>query len=339
METFKIAMLSPVAWRTPPRNYGPWELVTSMLTESLVELGFEVTLFATGDSITKSELNSVIPCGYEEDRSVNPKVAECLHISNCFENAGHFDIIHNNFDFLPLTYSRLTRTPVLTTIHGFSSPSIIPVFKKYNDIVRYVAISNADKSSDLSYIRTIYHGIDLSQFSFNPNPGSYLVFLGRMHPDKGVLDAIKIAKLVDRELIMAGIIQDQVYFSTLIAPEVDNKRIHYIGSVAPRQRNELLSNAAALLHPIHFSEPFGLSIIESMACGTPAVVFDKGSMREIITNNYDGFIVSSVKEACDAVNKIHTINRANCLATVKKRFTSERMTSEYIEVYHQMIMH
>jgi glycosyltransferase involved in cell wall biosynthesis len=160
-----------------------------------------------------------------------------------------------------------------------------------------------------------------------------------MHPDKGVLDAIKIAKLVDRELIMAGIIQDQVYFSTLIAPEVDNKRIHYIGSVAPRQRNELLSNAAALLHPIHFSEPFGLSIIESMACGTPAVVFDKGSMREIITNNYDGFIVSSVKEACDAVNKIHTINRANCLATVKKRFTSERMTSEYIEVYHQMIMH
>lgn len=332
-------MLSPIAWRTPPRNYGPWELVTSMLTEALVDRGFDVTLFATGDSITKSKLNSVVSRGYEEDSSVNPKVAECLHISNCFDNAMHFDIIHNNFDFLPLTYSKFTNTPVLTTIHGFSSPTIIPVFKKYNDIVKYVAISNADRSSDLSYIRTIYHGIDLSQFSFNPNPGSYLVFLGRMHHDKGALDAIKIAKLVDRELIMAGIIQDQDYFSTFIAPEIDNKRIHYIGIVAPRQRNELLANAAALLHPIHFSEPFGLSIIESMACGTPAVVFDKGSMREIITNNHDGFIVSSIIEACDAVNKIHTINRANCLATVKKRFTSERMTSEYIEVYHQMIMH
>ena len=318
MEPLKIAMLSPVAWRTPPCNYGPWELVTSMLTESLVEKGFEVTLFATGDSITKGKLNSVIHQGYEEDRSINPKVAECLHISNCFEHATDFDIIHNNFDFLPLTYSRFVRTPVLTTIHGFSSPSIIPVFKKYNDTSRYVAISNADKSSELSYIRTIYHGIDLSQFSFNNNPGSYLVFLGRMHPDKGALDAIKIAKLVDRELIMAGIIQDQDYFSTLVAPEIDNKKIHYIGSVAPRQRNELLANAAALLHPIHFNEPFGLSIIESMACGTPAIVFDKGSMREIITNNYDGFIVSSIKEACDAVNKIHTINRANCRATVKK---------------------
>ena len=338
MKPIKIAMLGPVAWRTPPRHYGPWELVTSLLTEKLIQKGFDVTLFATEDSITEGKLDSIIAQGYEEDHSIDPKVAECLHISNCFEKASQFDLIHNHYDFLPLTYSKLVSTPILTTIHGFSSPQILPVFKKYNEIVKYVSISNADRAKELNYIRTIYHGIDLSQFTFKNAPGSYLAFLGRMHADKGVIDAIKIAKAADRDLIMAGIIQDQVYFNSLIAPEIDGKRIQYIGSIGSRQRTELLSGASALLHPIHFQEPFGLSVIEAMACGTPAIAFNKGSMGEIITNNRDGFLVSSVKEAVEAIAKLPKIDRVQCRNTIEKRFTSERMANDYIEVYRQILM-
>lgn len=337
MKSLKIAMLSPVAWRTPPRHYGPWELIASLLTETLIQKGFDVTLFATSDSITKGNLESVIQQGYEEDRLVDPKVAECLHISNCFEKASQFDIIHNHFDFLPLTYCKLIATPVVTTIHGFSSPQIIPVFKKYNDVVNYVSISDSDRSAELIYLRTVYHGIDLSHFTFNGNPGAYLVFLGRMHADKGAVDAINIAKKADRELVMAGIIQDQSYFNSFIAPEIDGKKIHYLGSIGPNQRNELLGNALAMLHPIHFNEPFGLSVVEAMACGTPVIAFNRGSMPEIINNGSNGFIVSTIDEAVEAVAQISKIDRHFCRSMVEKRFSSERMTNDYIEVYNQIV--
>src|SRR5580704_1447973 len=156
----KVAILSPVAWRTPPRHYGPWEQVASNIAEGLHKLGIEVSLFATGDSITAGKLFSVCEAGYEEDRSQDAKVLECLHISNLMEKAGDFDIIHNNFDFLPLTYSRLIKTPLITTIHGFSSQKIIPVYKKYNDLSHYVSISDADRSAELNYLATVYNGID-----------------------------------------------------------------------------------------------------------------------------------------------------------------------------------
>jgi glycosyltransferase involved in cell wall biosynthesis len=191
--------------------------VVSLLTEQLVRIGLEVTLFATGDSQTSGHLVSVCSRSYSEDSSVNPKVAECLHISEVFERSADFDLIHNHFDFLPLTYSALIETPVLTTIHGFSSPSIIPVYKKYNDRGHYVAISEADKSPELDYLATIHHGIDVAQFPFANSGGKYLLFFGRIHPEKGVHEAIQVARRVEMKLLIAGIIQDQVYFDKFVA--------------------------------------------------------------------------------------------------------------------------
>lgn len=333
----RIAMLAPVAWRTPPYHYGPWELITSLLTEELVKQGMDVTLFATADSKTSAKLESVIPCGYEGNPMVDAKVAECLHISNCFENASGFDLIHNNFDFLPLTYSSFVNVPVLTTIHGFSSPLIIPVFEKYNNSAYYVSISNADRASSLKYVKTIYHGIDIKQFTFRSDGQGYLVYLGRMHPDKGAVEAIKIARLCGKELYMAGIVQDNNYYTNQVAPLIDNKTIHFLGSIGPTQRNELLGGASALLHPISFNEPFGLTIIEAMACGTPSVAFNRGSMPELIINGVNGFIVNNIEDAVEAVGQIGSINRAECRKTVEEKFTVERMTREYIEVYKEIL--
>lgn len=332
-----VAILAPVAWRTPPRHYGPWEQVTSNLAEGLVDAGIEVTLFATRDSLTNGTLDSVIPTGYEEDRTIDAKVAEALHVSNCFEKADKFDIIHNNFDFIPLTYSKHTSTPVLTTIHGFSSPSIIPVYEKYNDVSHYVSISNSDRNSRLNYMATIYHGIDIKHFTFSNSHNNYLVFFGRIHPDKGVHNAIEIARRSGKELVIAGVIQDKNYYRDFVYPYIDDKQIHYIGSVNPTERNKLLGKAQALLHPISFKEPFGLSVIESMACGTPPIAFNKGSMSEIITSGHDGFLVNTVDEAVVKLDSIDSVNRINCRKTVEKRFTSERMIREYISIYNRII--
>jgi glycosyltransferase involved in cell wall biosynthesis len=213
-----IAMLSPIAWRTPPRHYGPWESVASLLTEGLVSCGHDVTLFATADSQTSGTLHAVCQRGYEEDRSLIPKVWECLHISELFEHADGYDMIHNHFDYLPLTYTGLTTTPVVTTIHGFSSPGILPVYKKYNGKVFYVSISDADRSPDLDYIKTIHHGIDIAQFDFQPEPDDYLLFFGRIHHDKGAREALEIARACNKKLILAGIIQDRAYYDQYVAP-------------------------------------------------------------------------------------------------------------------------
>lgn len=332
----KIALISPIAWRTPPTHYGPWENIASLLCEGLVKKGIDVTLFATADSKTSGKLVAVCPRGYEEDKTVEPKVWECLHICEVFERANEFDLIHNNFDFLPLTYSCLVETPVLTTIHGFSSPAILPVYEKYNKKNYYVSISNSDRSDKLNYIATVYHGINLEQFTFKKEIGDYLLFFGRMHPDKGAKEAIQIAKSFGKKLIMAGIVQDQEYFDKEIAPNFSDD-IVYVGSVGPESRDKLLGGAYALLHPIFFAEPFGLSVVESMACGTPVVAFNKGSMPELIESGKDGFIVSNVDEAVVALGKISEIDRQCCRTTVEKRFSVERMVDDYIKVYQQII--
>ena len=328
-----IAMLSPIAWRTPPRHYGPWESVASMLTEGLVSRGHDVTLFATGDSQTSGRLHAVCPRGYEEDPSLIPKVWECLHISELFEHADAYDIIHNHFDFLPLTYTGLTTTPIVTTIHGFSSPGILPVYKKYNGKSFYVSISDADRSPELNYIKTIHHGIDIQQFDFQSDPDDTLVFFGRIHPDKGVREALHIATTCNKKLILAGIIQDHAYYDQYVAPHIDNDQVVYLGSVGPVERSRLLGKACALLHPITFDEPFGLSVVESMACGTPVIAFDRGSMPELIENGQNGFLVSNVNEAVASVARLQEIDRATCRRHVERRFTVERMIDEYINVY------
>lgn len=334
----RIAILSPIAWRTPPQHYGPWERFTSLLTEGLVAKGVDVTLFATANSKTKGKLHSVCRAGYEEDSAINPKVWECLHISELFEHAAEFDLIHNNFDFLPLTYSGFVTTPVITTIHGFSSPDIIPVFKKYNGKVYYISISNADRSSELDYEATIHHGIDIENFIFRSNSGDYLLFFGRIHPDKGAKEAIEISRRIGMKLIIAGVIHDQEYFDQEINPHIDGKNIIFEGSAGPEKRNELLGGAYALLHPINFEEPFGLSVIESMACGTPVIAFNRGSMPELVKDGYNGFLVANVDEAIRAVEKISNIDRANCRKAVEEYFTTDRMIEDYLKVYKRVLV-
>ena len=333
----RIAMLSPIAWRTPPLHYGPWESVVSVLTEGLVRRGVAVTLFATKDSLTQAELRSVCRSGYEEDRSIDPKVWECLHIAKVFEQAREFDLIHSHFDFLPLSYTALVRTPVLTTIHGFSSPKILPVYEKYNGKTYYVSISDADRSERLSYVRTIHHGVELAQFDFNPRPDDSLLFFGRIHPDKGTREAIEIARRSGRRLIVAGIIQDQDYFDAQVRPHIDDDQVQYIGNVGPAERNRMLRQAYALLHPIHFEEPFGLSVVESMACGTPVIAFNRGSMAELITSGTNGFLVRDVDGAVEALAQVGTLDRAECRRTVEERFSSERMVDEYLSVYQEIL--
>ncbi len=333
----KIAMLSPIAWRTPPLKYGPWEQVVSLLTEGLVVRGVDVTLFATADSHTRAKLHAVVPKPYEEDKTLDPKVWECLHIAEVFEAAGDFDLIHNHFDFLPLSFSGLVNTPVLTTIHGFSSPRILPVYKKYNRRTSYVSISNADRSPELDYIATVYHGIDLSNFTFRDKHGDYMLFFGRIHHDKGAAEAIEISRRAGLKLKMAGVIQDKVYFETKIQPHIDGDRVEYVGVAGPQLRDELLGHALVLIHPINFSEPFGLSVVEAGACGTPVIAFAKGSMPEIIQDGVNGFLVHDIAGAVRAARNLNKISRAECRRIIGERFSQDRMADDYIKVYKKIL--
>lgn len=333
----KIAILSSIAWRTPPLKYGPWEQVASNIAEGLVEQGIDVTLFATSDSITKGKLESACGQPYAEYPEVDPKVEECLHISHLMEQADKFDLIHNNFDFLPLSYSRLIKTPMLTTIHGFSSPKIIPVFKKYNSSCYYVSISDSDRSPELNYSATVYNGINIDDFTFNHEPEDYLLFFGRIHPEKGVYESIQIAKKTKRKLIISGLIQDQAYFDLSVKPYINNNDILYVGNSGPDERNTLLGNAYALLHPISFDEPFGLSVVEAMLCGTPVIAFNRGSMPEIILDEITGFLVNNMEEAMESVNNIKLINRKNCRDWAVSKFSRQKMVEAYLEVYKKIL--
>jgi len=333
----KIALLSPIAWRTPPRQYGPWELVASTITEGLVAKGFDVTLFATADSRTSATLDAICPRPYEEDKNIDPKVWESLHIANLMEKAGDFDIIHNHYDFLPLTYSRLIDTPMVTTIHGFSSERIIPVYKKYNSTTTYISISDADWHPELDYHSTIYHGIDSTKFRFHEQKEAYLLFYGRIHPHKGTLEAIEIAKKTGYPLKIAGLIQDQDYYSHSIEPHIDGKNVIYLGNVSQAEGNGHLGKAKALLHPILFDEPFGLSVAEAMMCGTPVIAFNRGSMPELIEQGRTGFLVDTVDEAVDAVKCLNKLDPYYCRAHAIEKFSIEKMIAEYIEVYKDII--
>jgi len=332
----KIAVLSPVAWRTPPRHYGPWEQVASNLTEGLVAAGMEVTLFATGDSVTQAQLDSVVSVGYAEQQDQDAKVLECLHISNLMERAGDFDLIHNHFDFLPLSYTGLIKTPVITTIHGFSSERIIPVYQKYNAHTHYVSISDANRHPLLNYLGTVYNGLDTADFKFSAVPDDYLLFFGRIHPHKGTSEAIEIAKASGRKLIIAGIIQDENYFKNHVEPHL-NENIQFVGSAGPANRNNLLGKATALLHPISFEEPFGLSVAEALLCGTPVIAFNRGSMPELIQDKKTGYLVGTIDEAVEALKSIKEIDRSYCRDWANSKFSREKMVEDYIRLYHQIV--
>ena len=333
----RVAILAPISWRVPPRHYGPWEQFVSLLTEGLVERGVDVTLFATEDSITEAPLVGTAPTGYSEDDTLDPKVWEALHIATVFERAGEFDLIHNSFDFLPLTYGALVATPLVTTIHGFSSPKIVPVYRRYNDRGHYVAISDSDRHPDLHYDATIHHGIQIDLFPLSEHPEERLLFFGRIHPDKGVSEAIDVAAAVGLPLTIAGIVQDQVYFHEQIAPRVDGVDVTYVGSVGPDQRAALLGSAIALLHLINFDEPFGFSVIESMACGTPVIASDRGSMPELLRHGENGFLVNTAEEARAAVGAARGLDRAAVRASVAQRFDVSRMVDQYLALYRKIV--
>ena len=333
----RIAVLAPLSWRVPPVHYGPWELFASLLTEGLVARGHHVTLFASGNSRTAGTLVSAVASGWSEDATIDPKVAECCHIANVFERAADFDVIHNGFDFLPLTYTRLVSTPVVTTIHGFSSPRIVPVYARYNDRVAYVAISDADRHPALRYAATIHHGIDTAAFAGSTAPGGYLLFFGRIHPDKGTADAIAVARRAQRPLVIAGIVQDQAYFDREVAPHVDGTHVRYVGPVAATERRTVLGGALALLHLIGFDEPFGFSVAEALACGTPVIAYDRGSMRELIDDGRTGCIVSGPDAAVAAVGAVAALDREAIRADAVARFDVGRMVDAYVAVYRSLL--
>lgn len=332
----RVAMLAPIAWRTPPHNYGPWELATSLLTEALVRRGVGVTLFATLDSMTGATLQGVAPRPYNDDPSVDAKVWEMRHVAHVMERAGDFDIIHNQADFVPLAFSRLIATPIVTTLHGMPSDRILPMLREYQHDVHYVAISDTDRSPDLRYAATIAHGIDVASFPFEPASSNELLFFGRIHPDKGTATAIAAARAAGRPLHIAGIVQDQAYFDAEVRPWIDGVRVRFSGALGGAARLHALGNAAALLHLIDFEEPFGLSVVEALACGTPVIAFDRGSMATIVRHGTTGFVVDTVGEAVEAIDLLPGIDRRACRSDIEQRFSVERMAREYHSLYRKI---
>ena len=332
----KLAMLAPVAWRTPPRDYGPWELVTSLLTEGLVARGVDVTLFATADSLTAASLDAVIPRGYNEDPDADGRISEALHIGHAIARSAEFDLVHSHLDWLPLALAAAWRAPLVTTIHGFSGPRILPAYIAAAS--HYVSISDADRAPGLHYEATIHHGIDLTAFPARTDDvdGGDLVVFGRIHPDKGTAEAIEIARRAGRRLVICGPVSDDDYFAIHIAPAL-GRDVEYRGSVGPEERSRVLAAAAALLHPIAFAEPFGLSVVEAMACGTPVVAFRRGSMAEVIDEGVTGFAVDDVDAAVAAVPLAVALDRGAVRATAERRFGVDRMVDEYLAVYDRIL--
>jgi glycosyltransferase involved in cell wall biosynthesis len=329
----KVGLLGPVAWRTPPRDYGPWEQVTGLLAEGLVAAGVDVTLFATLDSITTARLDGVCRRGYADDPSTDGRVSEAMHVSYALARSGEFDIVHNHLDWLPLAFAEHCRAPLLTTVHGFSGPGTLPAYRAARS--SFVSISDSDRSPDLDYVATVHHGVD--GLPFVPDGGPGLVSFGRIHPDKGTHTAIEIARRAGRPLIICGIVQDERYFTEQVAPHIDGDRVVFLGAVGPKRRGEVLGRASALLHPIDFDEPFGLSVVESMICGTPVIAYRRGSMPEVVDEGVTGYLVRGVDQAVAAVGALRTIDRAACRAHASKRFGASRMVADYVAVYEQLI--
>jgi glycosyltransferase involved in cell wall biosynthesis len=333
--TVRIALLGPVAWRTPPRAYGPWELVVSLLADGLVARGVDVTLFATLDSGTAAKLDGVCPRPYNEDQSLDGRVWEALHIAHCLSRSGEYDLVHNHLDWLPLAMSDFCRAPMVTTIHGFSDRRILPAYRHGRSA--YVSISDADRAPGLSYVATVYHGIDVGLFPFVERPGEALVAFGRIHPDKGTADAIEIARRAGRPLLICGPVHDERYHAERVLPHVDGEAVRYLGNVGPTARAEILGNAAALLHPIGFAEPFGLSVVEAMACGTPVVAYPKGSMPEVVDSGVTGYLVPDIDRAVEVLPTALALDRATVRATAVRRFSADRMVDEYLRVYERVL--
>lgn len=327
-------MLGPVAWRTPPEDYGPWERVTSLLTEGLVARGVDVTLFATLDSLTSAQLDGVAQHCYGSDPDMDGRIWEALHVAHALSRSGEFDIVHNQLDWLPLAFDHFCGAPMVTTIHGFSGPAILPAYRASRS--RFVSISDSDRSPDLDYIATVYHGVDVAELPEGPGGGPLVTF-GRIHPDKGTHAAIAIAKASGRPLVICGPIQDQGYYEEFVRPAIDGTTVTYLGSVGPVDRARVLGDAAVLLHPIGFDEPFGLSVAEAMMCGTPVVAYRRGSMVEVVDDGVSGYLADDVAQAVAAVSRAVQLDRTTVRAQAISRFSVDRMVDGYLAVYEEML--
>lgn len=330
----RLAILAPIAWPAPPPGYGPWEQVAFNIASGMRGRGLDVTLFASGNSSFEGRVASVVPVGINEDPALNGDVYGALHTGELFRRAGEFDLIHNNFDWKPLTYALATSAPPLvTTIHGFSAPQILAAYYECAWRSFFCSISDADRDPGLAYLGTTYNGIDPALFTFRSEPGDYLVFLGRFHPEKGAHLAIEIARQAGVRLKLAGIPHDEAYFHEAIEPHIDGDRVQFVGAVERDARNVLLSEALALVHMTTRPERFGLTLIEAMACGTPILGATMGSIPEIVLDGVTGFLCDDVAAAVARVPKLGSLDRAACRAHVEHSFSLERMIDRYLDAY------
>jgi glycosyltransferase involved in cell wall biosynthesis len=338
----RIAQVAPLYERVPPLYYGGTERIVSYLTEELIKQGNDLTLFASGDSITKARL--IAPCerSLRLDPTCEDRVAyHVLQLEQVFQNAAFFDIIHFHIDYLHYPLARRIGVPHLTTLHGrLDLPDLVPLYREFSDIP-VASISNSQRTP-LSWINwqgTIHHGIPLDLYKFKRSEGNYLAFVGRISPEKRVDRAIEIAKLANMKLKIVAKVDaiDRQYMETEIRPLLDHPLVDFVGEIGEREKPELLGNAYALLFPIDWVEPFGIVMIEAMACGTPVIAFRRGSVPEVIDDGVTGFIVDDIEESLQALDKIRHFDRERCRKVFEERFSAARMAGDYLKIYERLL--
>jgi glycosyltransferase involved in cell wall biosynthesis len=339
----RIAQIAPLWEQVPPPAYGGTELVVSLLTEELVRRGHEVTLFASGDSTTTATLESVHPRALRLDKSIKEAaIYEMLQLSQVYQRAKEFDVIHSHMGCAALPYAPLVKTPTVHTMHGIFTPDNEKMFTHARR-QPFISISDSQREPRLALncVATVYNGVDTSTYRFYPQPSDppYLAFLGRLSPEKGTHHAIAIAKKTGYPLKIAGKIDvvDVAYYEQEIAPHIDGEQIQYLGEANHAQKNVLMGNAFATLFPITWREPFGLVMIESMASGTPVIAMNMGSTSEIIVHGKTGFLCQSVQECIEAVAQVPGLDRWDCRQHVESHFSARRMADGYEEVYRQVM--
>ena len=338
----RIAQVAPLIESVPPKHYGGTERIVSYLTEELVRAGHDVTLFASGDSVTSARL--IAPCQRslrKNERCKDPVAREVLLLDHVIEHVDEFDLIHFHTGYLHFPISRYLRVPHVTTLHGrLDIPDVIPVFDRFRN-EPLISISNAQRQplGWANWQATIYHGLPTEQFQCRPNPGDYLAFLGRISPEKRADRAIEIAKRAGMPLKLAAKVDraDRRYFKRVIEPLLAESHVDWVGEITDRDKNEFLGSAYALLFPIDWPEPFGLVMIEAMACGTPVIAYNSGSVPEVMEDGVTGFIVEGLDDAAKSVSRVCDVSRARCRNTFERRFAASRMASDYIEIYKRLI--
>src|SRR6266487_179074 len=338
----RIAQVAPLVESVPPKHYGGTERIVSYLTEELVRAGHEVTLFASGDSVTNARL--IAPCRWslrKNERCKDPVAREVILIDHVVEHAREFDLIHFHASYLHFSISRHLPVPHVTTLHGrLDIPDLVPLYQRFRD-VPVISISNAQRAPLpwANWQATVYHGLPKLQFQFYGSGGEYLAFLGRISPEKRADRAIEIAKRAGMPLKIAAKVDpvDRRYFKRVIEPLLNNPGVEWVGEITDQQKNEFLGNAFALLFPIDWPEPFGLVMIEAMACGTPVIAYESGSVPEVMEDGITGFVVSELDEAAEAIGRVADLSRERCREVFENRFTATRMADDYMEVYDQMV--